>query len=351
MQLSEEGERITREAWLRYGDPRRLTNIEELSAHVSTNRVYRIELEDGTDFVAKTSSYGSYVHFRQDHRLIKKWIDLLKGSRYENLLAPVAVVRGEVFTAHFPPAFVVFYQRATYRDFLPRQLNDAQIEALGQEMALFHAECARCAPHLHTSWKSLGSDIATLYDSAGNDAWLQYRGFSREAERTIKRQCDYFLSQAELLGYHDMPRIPVLLDWNIGNFSVSPAAGGGFELFSRWDYDWFRIEPRTLDLYFCSRVVRADGDQTTFSYLPDTLSEPRFIRFLRSYRRIYPLRDRDILFLKEAYRFFILNYVLRSGEHFFQPSICARLQAEALDHYLPALDQVSLDELCNAVLR
>src|SRR5690606_27010285 len=117
MQLSEEGERITREAWLRYGDPRRVALVEELSAHVSTNRVYRLELEDGTDFIAKTSSYGSYVHFRQDHRLIKKWIDLLQGSRYENLLAPVAVVRGEVFTAHFPPAFVVFYQRATYRDF------------------------------------------------------------------------------------------------------------------------------------------------------------------------------------------------------------------------------------------
>jgi len=352
MQLGPDDEQIAREAWLQYGDPRRVVSVEEHSANVSTNRVYRLELDDGRECFAKTSSYGSYVHFRQDHRLIQRWADLLVGSRYEHLLAPVAVVRGEVFTAHFPPSFVVFYQPAPYRDFLPRRLSDNQVEAFGEEMALFHAECTRCAKHLQPSWKSLGSDIATLYDSAGNEAWLQHRGFSRDAERTIKRQCDYFLSQAELLGYHDMPRIPVLLDWNIGNFSVAFRDGGeSFELFSRWDYDWFRIEPRILDFYFCSRVVRSDGDQTTFSYLPDTLAEPRFVRFLRAYRRIFPLREKDVLFLKEAYRFFILNYVLRSGEHFFKSNICARLQRESLQLYLPALDQVALDDLCDAVFR
>lgn len=350
MVQSHYGHEITLQAWHQYGDPRRVQLIQEMSANVSTNHVFRLELEDGTEFIAKTSSYGSYIHFRQDHRIIKKWIDQLAGTRYENMLARVATVRGEVFTAHPRPIFVVFYHRAPYCEFLPRRLTDAHIESLGEEMALFHAECARCAPALHTSWKSVGSDIATLYDIAGNEAWLAERGFPPEAESVIKQQCDLFLGQAEALGYHGMAKIPILLDWNTGNFSVAPK-GDGFELFSRWDYDWFRVEPRTLDFYFCSRVVREEGDQTTFSYLPEPLLEPRFVRFLRSYRRIFPLRENDLLFLKEIYRFFILNYVLRSGEHFFRPAICTRLQHEALSNYLPNLKHVSLEALCDAVLR
>lgn len=354
--LTEQGRRLTLAAWKAYGDPREVRLIKEISASVSTNRVYRLELEDGTEFVAKTSSYGSYVHFRQDHCIIKEWIDLLAGTRYENLLARIAEThstpegRGEVFIAHLPPAFVAFYHRAPYRDFLPRRLSEAQIESFGQEMALLHAECTRIAPRLQPTWKSVGSDIAILYDVAGSRAWLRDRGFPNEAERLIKTQCERFLSQAELLGYHEMSRIPVLVDWNPGNFSVA-CEGEHFELFTRWDYDWFRVEPRLFDLYFCSRVVRDSGDETSFSYLPDTLMEPRFVQFLRAYRRFLPLRERDILFIKETYRFLILNYVIRSGEHFFRPSICVRLQKEALERYLPRIDDLSLEPLCEAVLK
>jgi hypothetical protein len=53
----------------------------------------------------------------------------------------------------------------------------------------------------------------------------------------------------------------------------------------------------------------------------------------------------EVLFLKEAYRFFLLNYVVRSGEHFFRASYCSRLQRETVDLHLPRLDGISFEPL------
>ena len=77
-----------------------------------------------------------------------------------------------------------------------------------------------------------------------------------------------------------------------------------FRLYSRWDYDWFRIEPRMMDFYFLSRVSSSTGDRTHFTYSPHTLVESRFCHFIRAYHRIFPLREDDVAFIGEAYRFF-----------------------------------------------
>ena len=116
-------------------------------------------------------------------------------------------------------------------------------------------------------------------------------------------------------GYDEWPKMPVLIDWNLGNFSVEFDRDdrSQFRLFSRWDYDWFRIESRLLDFYFLSRVSSRTGDRTSFTYGAHTLLEPRFRRFLRAYHAEYPLTPDEVLFLKEAYRFFLLNYVVREG--------------------------------------
>src|SRR5690606_1233824 len=124
-------------------------------------------------------------------------------------------------------------------------------------------------------------------------------------------------------------------DWNIGNFSVTPATG----FFSRWDYDWFRISSRMMDFYFFSRVCSSAGDRTLFSYLIDPLPEDRFILFLKRYDHVYPAAEPDIRFLKEAYRFFILNYVIKFGHYFFHQVYATRLQKEAYDTYFPSLDE------------
>ena len=54
--------------------------------------------------------------------------------------------------------------------------------------------------------------------------------------------------------------------------------------------------------------------------------------------------------LKESYRFFILNYVIRSGDHFFEGDLWRRLQHEAFAVYLPALDTLDLRALVDDVL-
>ncbi len=337
-------------AWQAYGDRRQLVAVEEISVSVSTNHVYRLKLSDGKEFIGKVSSYGSFVHFRQDHQRIQQWATLLETSGFRGFLARVATRNdGTAFVYKQGRRWVALYHKVPFYDFLPGRLNDTEIQALGKNLARFHRASLRAAGHLHPTWKSVGSDIGSLYDTLESSDWRRERGISSEQEYVLKGHCDAFLENAERLGYHEWPKLPILIDWNIGNFSVGYDATG-FRFFSRWDYDWFRIEPRMFDFYFASRVVRDSGDQEVFSYTTGPLLEPRFIAFLRAYHARYPLSEAELLFLKEAYRFFILNYVVHAGEHFFRASLWHRLMQEALDEYLPSLQQLDLRPLVEAVL-
>lgn len=335
---------IVHAAWDAYGDHREVVQVREVSANVSTNSVYMLVLDDGHNVVAKRSSYGSYVHFRQDHYRIHEWIHRLRGTRYATFLAPVLLKNGEVFTYRDNDEWVVFYGQQPFYDFLPKKLSDVEVESFGEEMALFHKECLEISDRVRPTWQSLGADIASLHDAIGSPEWRRERGFMDSSISFVRAHCDAFLGNADDLGYHEWTKIPVLIDWNIGNFSVG-MDGEGFKLFSRWDYDWFRIEPRMLDLYFCARVVRSEGDQTAFSYTVDPFFDEQFMKFMKVYQSILPLQKHELLFLKEAYRFFILNYVLRVGEHFFRADICHHLQHEAIEQYLPHLELVDFEPL------
>ena len=255
---------------------------------------------------------------------------------------------GKAFTFRNETGWVAFYGKTEFYDFLPKVLTEGQIDSFGAELASFHMQCQKICHRLPPTWKSMGSDIAQLFDSLSDPRYCAERNLRSEDASMLKTHCDRFLHNAEDLGYHGFEKLPVLVDWNTGNFSVG-LDGDGFKLFTRWDYDWFRIEPRTLDFYFASRVVRSEGDQTIFSYLVDPLLEPRFIRFMKAYDAINPLADEEILFLKEVYRFFILNYVIREGQHFFQGPICQRLQREAVEIYLPTLDAVRFEKVIDAL--
>ena len=327
-----------------------LSHIEDLSPGVSTNRVFRLTLNDGQQVIAKVSSYGSYVHFKQDHQLINRWSSGLKGGRFSKFLADMLKVGDEPFFYRESNIWVVFYHKTTFYDFLPKILDEAQIESLGTEMANFHLASAQSAVFLEPSWKSMGGDIATLFDVAGDREWRARHFLGDSAEGILREQCERFLVNAAQLGYHRMRKIPLLLDWNIGNFSVG-LEEAGFKLFSRWDFDWFRVEPRQLDFYFCARVVRAEGDQDEFSYTVAPFFEERFIRFLRAYHRVFALSRNEVKFMKEAYRFFLLNYVIRSGEHFFRPIFQRRLQAECFENYFPALETMDFEQLYEEMIR
>ena len=51
-----------------------------------------------------------------------------------------------------------------------------------------------------------------------------------------------------------------------------------------------------------------------------------------------PLTEREILFLKEAYRFFLLTYVVKYGRFFFHELFANTLQKETFETHLPSLD-------------
>lgn len=346
--MSEAPPEIVRKAWVALGDGRDLHEVVDASPNVSTNRVYRLLLGEGPCAFAKVASYGSFIHFRQDHQRIARWIELLDGGRFEGFLAPVLCRDGEVFTYQDGREWVAFYGEVARGEPLPARLEEDQIAGLARELAALHEESARCSESLDPTWKTMGSDLAALYDAAADPRWREERGFTRAQAALVQRHCDTFFHNADRLGYHGFPRIPLLIDWNIANFSVQKREAG-LRLFSRWDYDWFRIEPRVLDFYSMSRVVRESGDQTRFSYTPDVFLDPRFQRFLAAYHAASPLVAEEVRFLREAYRFFILNYVLRVGEHFFQWSVAPRLQHEALEIYLPTADALSLAPLLDVV--
>ena len=144
--------------------------------------------------------------------------------------------------------------------------------------------------------------------------------------------------------YDYWPKQPVLIDWNLGNFSIE-RSGDRFRLFSRWDYDWFRIEPRLLDFYFLSRVSSRTGDRTKFTYGAHTLLEPTFLELLRAYREVFPMDEVEVMFLPEVYRFFILNYVVREGARFFRADLCTQFRRDAVRTYLPGLDRLDTSAL------
>ncbi len=177
------------------------------------------------------------------------------------------------------------------------------------------------------------------------------RNYAMPAEHIglLWRHTHDLLLRMEEIRYDAWPRIPILVDWNLGNFSVEHQPDGTFRLFSRWDYDWFRLENRLHDFYFLSRVSSATGDRSTWTYSSHTLVEPRFVRFVRAYHEVFPLSEADIAFLPDAYRFFILNYVVREGARFFRPELCSRFRAEAVRFYLPELDRLDITPLYDAL--
>jgi len=326
---------IVREAWRAYDDTRTIVRIHDISARVSTNHVYQITFTDHSFIVAKLSYFGKYEHFVEDHTIINALSNNLPAP-FENFLAR-SLVKGESLYVHrfqnqILDAWVVFYRPIQIKKRLPRRLDEDQIIKLGEQMALFHKACHNIRNTLPESSKTLKVDIDHLLRILETDyGKFEHRGNENE----IKKQCGLFLQNRDLLGAMEFDKIPVFIDWNIGNFSVSSS----FKLFSRWDYDWFRVSSRMMDFYFLSRVVSDIGDRTVFSYLTGPMMEDRFLLFLQSYHAHYPLTANEILFLKEAYRFFILNYVIKDGRHFFHEIFATKLQKEAYEIYFPSIDK------------
>jgi len=333
--------RIVKDAWKNYDQSRKIVSVRDISANVSTNHVYQIEFDGHQSVIAKLSYFGYYEHFVQDHSIINSLSNNLP-SPYENLLSRSLVKGNSLYiyrhTDSVLDAWVVFYRPIEIRERLPRRLEENHIVSLGKQFAKFHKSCFSIRNTLPDSSKTLRTDIEHLLKILETDLGkFEHRGHLQN----IKKNCEEFLRNCEKLKVESLPRLPVFLDWNIGNFSVTE----DLRLFSRWDYDWFRVSSRMLDFYFFSRVVSNVGDRTVFSYNISTLWEDRFLMFLRSYHSVYPLTETEIRFLPEAYRFFILNYVIKDGRYFFHEIFATKLQMEAYESYLPSIGEFPVDLL------
>ncbi|HEY4653004.1 MAG TPA: hypothetical protein VIH22_00750 [Cyclobacteriaceae bacterium] len=326
---------IIRDAWAGYDPDRKVRSVVDISAMVSTNHVFRVRFQDGGFVVAKCSFFGKFEHFKEDHTIINILGNSLPHP-FENFLAKSLMKEGEVYTYQYKQgimdAWVVFYNRIQTDQRLPRLLEESHIRKLGGELARFHLACLAVNDKLPRFSKTLKIDIDSLLEFVGTE----YGRFEhRQHIDDIRRQCDLFFENTARLGYSRFEKLPVFVDWNIGNFSVTE----DIRFYSRWDYDWFRISSRVMDFYFFSRVASSVGDRTLFSYLVDPLMEDRFTWFLEEYHRVYPLTVPEIHFMKEAYRFFILNYVIKDGRYFFHQVYATRLQHEAYEIYFPSLDK------------
>ena len=337
-------EQLVATAWSEYDVTRTIDHVVEVSAHVSTNRVFRVVFDDSSHIVAKISSYGSYFLFAEDHDRLFSSAHLLRGSRWEGFLAEVLPRDGHAYTWYDGTYWVAFYTDVERAMQLPSILSDNQIENLAREIASFHRECSQISGRLPPTSNSVKGDAIHLLDQLSHEFATVHFGLSHDDIEIAKRSTHQFLLHLEHIRFDEWDKIPVLVDWNLGNFSVKHN-DSQFELFSRWDYDWFRIDTRMLDFYFFSRVSSETGDRTSFTYSPHTLLEPRFIKFLRQYHEVFPLTQRELLFLPWAYRFFILNYVIREGAKFFREDISVKFRKDATRIYLPMLDDFDASPL------
>ncbi len=327
---------IIKKAWYEFDSSREIAQIVDISAKVSTNHVYRIRLKDKNFIVAKLSYFGKFEHFVEDHSIINTLSNNLP-SPFENFLAR-SLMKGDKLFVHrhkneVIDAWVVFYRPIHIKNKLPKRLNHNQIEKLAVQTAHFHKACDTVKATLPESSKTMQDDIHDLLQLLDDNSSKYDFPIHR---KLIKKHCELFLENYDRLNADSLESIPVFVDWNIGNFSVTP----NFKLFSRWDYDWFRVSTRMMDFYFFSRVSSDVGDKTVFTYNSSVMMEDRFIRFLKSYHKVFPLNGTEIRFLKEAYRFFILTYVIKYGKFFFHEIFANKLQKEALEEHLPSLDEI-----------
>ncbi|MDA0297806.1 MAG: hypothetical protein O3A54_03840 [Actinobacteria bacterium] len=340
-----DAERIVRLAWTDYGDTRSIVEIVEVSAHVSTNHVFRLYLDDGSHVVGKVSSYGSYFLFAEDHDRLFKLVQSLSNSRWSGFLAQVLPRDGRAYTWYDGTCWAAFYNDVERGTQLPRIISTEDIVFLAREIAGLHKACADAALDLPPTSNSVKGDAIHLLDQLSSE--FAPRNFElRESDISYLRTSTHnFLQNLENIHFDEWTKIPILVDWNLGNFSITQDKNLVKRLFTRWDYDWFRIDTRMLDFYFLSRAASHTGDKTQFSYSPHTLVEPRFVEFLQAYHSVYPLSRAEIEFLPSAYQFFILNYVIREGAKFFRSDLSTRFRKDAVRLYLPMLESLDISPL------
>ena len=324
---------IVKYAWLAYDSSRSIEEITDISAQVSTNHVYKIVLADQSFVIAKLSHFGTFNHFVEDHTIINALSNNLPYP-FDHFLSRALMYGDKIFVHRFTnreiDAWIIFYRPIGIHTSLPKKLPEDLIVKLGGQFGKFHRACHSIRHTLPPSSKTTRSDIERLLKAVEEDTLCP---LLKSHYDDIRYHCNQFLSFIERPELDDIERIPVFIDWNIGNFSITEEGN----LYSRWDYDWFRMSSRMMDFYFLSRIVSEVGDRTTFTYNVEPMMEDRFMIFLEAYHKEYPLTRAEIELMGEVYRFFILHYVIQYGQYFFIRRYADQFQTLAFKEYLPSV--------------
>src|SRR5882757_4487284 len=183
---------IIKSAWEGYDASKKIKNIEDISAMVSTNRVFRITFDDDDFIIAKLSTFGKYEHFKEDHRIIHSLSNILLYP-FENLLAKSLLKNNHVYTYRYKKgkidAWVVFYNPSRVMQRMPRRLQEGHIRNFGKQIAKFHLACSRIRNVLPKSGKTLRTDINTLLEQL--DVNEKKFGTKARAEG-IRYHCEQF---------------------------------------------------------------------------------------------------------------------------------------------------------------
>ncbi|MSW20792.1 MAG: hypothetical protein F2873_07815 [Actinobacteria bacterium] len=188
-------------AWGELGDPRKIVVIQEVSAFVSTNHVYRVVLDDGHAVIGKVSNYGSYFLFAEDHDRLHACSVGLSGTRFEGMLADILTKDDRPYTWYDGSLWVAFYREVERRESLPAVLSGAEVENFGREMAEFHKASAAIAPSLPPSSKSIKSDAIHLLELLESPFAPRNYGLPPERIGRLRRHTHEFLMELERIRY------------------------------------------------------------------------------------------------------------------------------------------------------
>src|ERR1700760_3222637 len=156
---------ILRRAWEGYDSSKTIRDIEDISAMVSTNHVFKITFEDEDIVIAKLSHFGKYEYFKEDHRIIHSLCNNLLYP-FENVLSKSLLKNNRVYIYRYKhgktDAWVVFYNPTRIDQRMPRRLDEHHIRKLGRQIGKFHKACSQAKNVLPKSSKTLRTDIYAL---------------------------------------------------------------------------------------------------------------------------------------------------------------------------------------------
>src|SRR3954468_2404324 len=128
---------IIHKAWEGYDASKKIESIEDISAKVSTNGVYRIRFVDDDIIIAKFSYFGKYEFFKEDHRIIHTLSNNLLYP-FENILSKSLLKNNRVYIYKHKQggedAWVVFYNPTRILNRLPKRLSKDHIKRFGQQI-------------------------------------------------------------------------------------------------------------------------------------------------------------------------------------------------------------------------